>query len=176
MKRCSLCGETKDMAEFHRNRTVPDGRMRWCKECEASHRHTLKGRITKSRYAQRRYARRGAGRESDLAACRRYAMTESGRQSMIRRSHTRRARKAQVGGILTLTVLNLVSLQGGVCVYCDQPFTDERPPTIDHVIPISRGGMNDDSNVVAACRSCNSSKGSRTAEEFQEVKSATAAR
>jgi hypothetical protein len=32
-------------------------------------------------------------------------------------------------------------------------------PCIDHVIPRSRGGSNDLSNLVLCCRSCNSSKG-----------------
>src|ERR1700727_2750459 len=36
---------------------------------------------------------------------------------------------------------------GGLCVYCSQP-----ADTIDHVIPRSRGGTHDWSNVVAACK------------------------
>lgn len=52
------------------------------------------------------------------------------------------------------------------CVYCGA-----RPKrlTIDHVIPVSRGGHNDAANVVPACRSCNSRKGNRAAPTFQPV-------
>ena len=43
------------------------------------------------------------------------------------------------------------------CVYCGCIPTG-RNRTIDHVIPLSRGGAHDRFNVVKACRSCNSSK------------------
>lgn len=37
--------------------------------------------------------------------------------------------------------------------------------TIDHVIPLSRGGKNKWTNVVAACSKCNNLKGSKTPDE-----------
>lgn len=40
------------------------------------------------------------------------------------------------------------------CAYC----FSEAPLTIDHFIPIKRGGTNDVSNIVPACSSCNSGK------------------
>jgi len=49
-----------------------------------------------------------------------------------------------------------------VCAYCG---TDE-DLTTDHVMPRSRGGGNETSNKVWACRSCNSAKGARTPEEW----------
>lgn len=38
--------------------------------------------------------------------------------------------------------------------------------TIDHLVPLVRGGSSDLTNLVAACSGCNSAKGSMTAEEF----------
>lgn len=38
--------------------------------------------------------------------------------------------------------------------------------TADRVIPLSRGGSNFIENIVPACGSCNSRKGTRTADEF----------
>jgi 5-methylcytosine-specific restriction endonuclease McrA len=43
------------------------------------------------------------------------------------------------------------------CVYCGSTSN----LTLDHVRPRCRGGRNDASNLVAACRECNRSKGSR---------------
>lgn len=40
------------------------------------------------------------------------------------------------------------------CKYCKKPCR----PTMEHVVPIARGGRHEPSNVVPACRSCNSSK------------------
>jgi 5-methylcytosine-specific restriction endonuclease McrA len=45
----------------------------------------------------------------------------------------------------------------GRCYYCGL----ERKLTQDHVVPLSKGGSHSKDNVVAACRSCNSSKGDR---------------
>jgi hypothetical protein len=50
---------------------------------------------------------------------------------------------------------------GNTCSYCGL----ECVPTIDHVVPRSRGGDDTPSNLVVACRSCNSRKGARTPEE-----------
>jgi 5-methylcytosine-specific restriction protein A len=45
----------------------------------------------------------------------------------------------------------------GVCYYCSQKF-DKQELTMDHVIPIIRGGKSTKSNVVVCCKSCNSEK------------------
>ncbi len=40
--------------------------------------------------------------------------------------------------------------------------------TLDHVIPLSKGGMHHESNMVRCCRSCNVSKGNKSVEEFRQ--------
>ena len=51
-----------------------------------------------------------------------------------------------------------------LCMYCGAQFSDEHL-TRDHVIPLSTGGQDVWSNVVAACRGCNTRKGGRTPEQ-----------
>lgn len=51
------------------------------------------------------------------------------------------------------------------CAYCGR----ELPLTIDHVIPLVRGGKHSKDNVVPACSYCNISKGARTLEEWGGV-------
>lgn len=51
---------------------------------------------------------------------------------------------------------------GGACAYCGSTHDLSR----DHVVPKSRGGSLDPSNIVIACRNCNSAKGNRTPEEW----------
>jgi len=48
------------------------------------------------------------------------------------------------------------------CTYCG---IESKSLTIDHVIPVSRGGKSEFENCVAACRSCNHKKGSRLPSE-----------
>ncbi len=51
-----------------------------------------------------------------------------------------------------------------ICAYCGQKFPRE-VLTRDHVIPLSRKGKDEWTNVVAACGRCNSHKAARTPEE-----------
>lgn len=46
------------------------------------------------------------------------------------------------------------------CAYCG-----DHADTWDHVMPVSRGGLNTWDNTVAACRGCNGVKANRTPEE-----------
>jgi len=45
------------------------------------------------------------------------------------------------------------------CQYCNQDLTI-KTVTMDHVVPISKGGKTEWENIVAACMPCNSKKGS----------------
>ncbi len=45
----------------------------------------------------------------------------------------------------------------GICYYCEQKFSKENL-SMDHVIPIIRGGKSTRSNVVVCCKDCNSKK------------------
>ncbi|QYK62627.1 HNH endonuclease [Paenibacillus sp. S25] len=41
--------------------------------------------------------------------------------------------------------------------------------TIDHVIPESKGGLTEPHNLVIACKSCNSKKGVKDAEDMSAI-------
>ena len=46
-----------------------------------------------------------------------------------------------------------------VCFICKQPFNAENKPTLEHKIPLAKGGSNREDNLVASCRECNRKKG-----------------
>lgn len=55
------------------------------------------------------------------------------------------------------------------CQYCGRPIQELKPRealTRDHLIPLSRGGTNDWTNVVTACSSCNTRKSNRLPSEI----------
>lgn len=58
--------------------------------------------------------------------------------------------------------LAILAEANGHCAYCGK----EASLTLDHVIPLSKGGKHSKDNVVPACAHCNSSKGNKTLEEW----------
>ena len=52
------------------------------------------------------------------------------------------------------------------CQYCDRPAGKSRTPTLEHVIPESKGGPSRVYNLVAACQQCNTKKGNQPIEAF----------
>lgn len=56
----------------------------------------------------------------------------------------------------------LREMQSGLCAYC----SEAEPLTLDHVVPLSKGGQHESYNCVLACKPCNSSKGAKSLEEF----------
>lgn len=77
----------------------------------------------------------------------------------------RRAGAAQPKGrwIRAERRLALYLRDGLACVYCGLDLRDAAPAdvTLDHLLPRSAGGTNDATNLVTACRSCNSARGAR---------------
>lgn len=75
----------------------------------------------------------------------------------------RRARKFANGGSHTLEeLIEKFESLGNVCYYCGV----KGKLTIDHNIPLCRGGTDNIDNILPACRSCNSKKNAMTTDEF----------
>ena len=49
----------------------------------------------------------------------------------------------------------------GLCHYCGRTFSFKLL-TLDHIVPIARGGTTSPGNTVPACRACNKAKGTDT--------------
>ncbi len=69
--------------------------------------------------------------------------------------------KVPYGAHVPLTRRALFARDGGRCVYCGGSAA-----TIDHVVPRSRGGRHEWSNVVSACHRCNHVKADRPMTEL----------
>ena len=64
-----------------------------------------------------------------------------------------------------LTNRALFGRDGHICLYCGKQFPQSML-TRDHVIPLSRGGLDSWVNVVSACFRCNNLKGNKTPTEW----------
>jgi 5-methylcytosine-specific restriction endonuclease McrA len=67
-----------------------------------------------------------------------------------------------------------VERQNGRCAYCGIPVflppgrgKADRRATLDHVVPLARGGPDSEANTVAACEACNAAKADMSAQAFR---------
>lgn len=78
------------------------------------------------------------------------------------RSNTRHS--AFLTAVPPLTNRELFHRDAHMCLYCGEELPS-RLLTRDHVVPLNQGGRDTWSNLVTACRGCNSRKGGRTPEQ-----------
>lgn len=138
-------------------------KVQWkCVQCMRD--HVKKWRETnpeKKREMDRQYVKTAAGKHTRHKANHKYAQSERGKATILtsvkRYQHSRRA-----GGKLPTTAeLNsLFDRQGHHCIYCFEPLT-YTTYTIEHILPVSRGGTNTPNNLAFACGPCNSSRKDR---------------
>lgn len=105
-------------------------------------------------------------KEQHYASQKLYRKTERGR--LIHRAlwHKREARKKAIGGSYTAQqIQDLLKRQKRKCYYCHKRLEKYH---VEHVIPLSRGGSNDISNIVIACPTCNMRKHDRLPHEWPE--------
>lgn len=166
-------------------RQHPDGEMRAmpleCGHCGASMAHKRAGAVYCSRSCKSMAgSRRRDAREPDRNAVRyqaererriAYAIEYGRRRPEVgKASRARRKALAREAGILEVSARDwrrLCARHDQRCFYC----SERKLLTMDHVIPIIRGGRHSIGNIVPACVSCNSSKSRRFIMEWRVARS-----
>jgi 5-methylcytosine-specific restriction endonuclease McrA len=89
----------------------------------------------------------------------------------IKLMHQKRLAVKKAGGILENGVIqkvyedNIKEFGTLTCIYCIEKIAFGKD-TLEHILPLSRGGTNDYENLSIACNICNSTKKQRTIEEW----------
>lgn len=151
MKTCARCKRLLALtSEFwHRDSNRPDGYDRQCKECKRARRADLYSRNAEAEKALVREWRR-----------------ENPDKHRAQHS-TRRARKYDNGPVESISYFIVFQRDCGQCKLClldvdkNAVYPDPLAGTIDHVIPLSKGGTHTYDNVQLAHSICNSRKGNR---------------
>lgn len=73
-------------------------------------------------------------------------------------------RRFKHGAKLRFSRNNIYLRDGGRCQYCLNNLSKDKI-TLDHVIPVSKGGKKTWENIVLCCVTCNQQKGNRTLEQ-----------
>lgn len=162
-----------------RKREDPEGRRQRVKRCRDNNPERAHALAKAYRQANRETeaARQRKWRQSPYGsiaykeACRRWALHNPEAAGEIR---VRRA-KAEAEGNATPTLIQAKwEASSRTCCLCGESINpDLKSPdpmslTVEHKVPIARGGRHDIDNIDFAHRVCNSSKGARTTEEYME--------
>ena len=158
MKYCHGCQSEKPRSDFHRASTKADGLQSRCKQCMAS--ATSKWLSTlPGDYKSESYKAWAASKGTDYQRNRvqewRSANPERNRALAERHNSKRRALKKGSTASL-VTARDLARITAKPCLACG---TCESI-TIEHLVPLARGGRHSIGNLAPLCQSCNSSKGS----------------
>lgn len=167
------------MSEFSKNRGNKDGHKGQCKVCakaynakyRAENNEKEKAYSAKYRAENREYFAqyRADNREYYAQHCAKWRKDNPEKKRAI--DQRRRARKANAQGTFTADDWKArLAYHDYKCIYCgvEKHETKEKYLTMEHLIPLSRGGTNWPSNLAPSCKSCNCSKGTKTHFEFIE--------
>lgn len=199
MKSCYVCKTDKTSDQFGKNRRYADGLQRVCKTCWATRAAVYRAEnIEQVRKVERSSkAKRWREEPAFLARQQTYNQTHGDQIRKTRRQRyareperfrkamrdwrathpeacwlqdtRKRLIRAQAVGVATeQQIRDRMAMWGFRCWACSAPMA-----SIDHVIPLSRGGTNWASNLRPCCISCNSSKGAKHWKRWVDEKQAT---
>jgi len=106
-------------------------------------------------------------RNSDKAKAGSITWAKNNPEKVREYSRKKKARKLnQLGYFNPWMIKYYRYIQKDCCFYCDEDISDGFQ--LEHMMPLSRGGMHCWSNTVLSCQPCNYHKHTKTVEEFCE--------
>lgn len=193
-KQCNRCGEVKPMQDYPKNAASPDGRYSLCKVCSSKKAKEYRAqpevlarektrlaesyKANKDSILERQKARYVANKPAIQARQNRWLNENREHHRQVCRDWAKRnplkmraivaKRRALIlgsgGSYSAADVTALMQAQDGMCNVCRCSLDEYH---IDHVIPLSRGGINESSNLQLLCPTCNRSKGNKLPHEFE---------
>ena len=190
-KTCSRCGEDMPVSDYHKMKKAADGLHCWCKSCvktymrDRSASKPMKvyfrtcpvcGVLYTTNSSQRAYcsaqcrkvvnqhqsmlAKRGRDRTRDKEYQKQWV--QANRDKVRAQGHRRRAR-SKAASVFHITDKDIARIYSQPCWKCGA----KADQTLDHRIPLARGGTHGVGNFLTLCFSCNSSKGARLLVEWR---------
>lgn len=173
-KTCFTCKQTKSTQEFNKRSSRKDGFDSNCRDCANLQKRTWNNANKEKVHAMnKRSYQKNPERAKDAAT--RWTKKNWDKAYKIRRDYllrnpglgasyasARRARKLQNGDFYVRPSF-MKKLYLSPCFYCGSKVGIEA----DHIIPISRGGVHSEGNLVPACKECNRSKHNKLYAEWK---------
>ena len=152
MKVCTKCGANKSLDSYFKDAQKRDGLTSACKTCKSA-----QNKVWQNQNPDRVnfYKRKWAANNPELRKKVASSWQKRNPQSAVNYQHRRRARKRNNGEFL-ITIQDIQRLMAQPCFACG----GRENLTVDHIVPIARGGKHGVGNLMTLCGTCNSSKGS----------------
>jgi 5-methylcytosine-specific restriction endonuclease McrA len=174
-KTCTKCKANKSFTDYAKNpQNKTTGLQSQCKQCRNDLYKIYASKNVDKLIARRAaynsknrleiLAKRKAKYQENKSVFRQHNSDWEKQNRIITRERTRR-RRFRLKEIVSyqITIKEFEKLYSNPCFYCGS----EEQTSIDHVIPISRGGTHGIGNLVSCCKSCNSSKCNKTIMEWK---------
>jgi 5-methylcytosine-specific restriction endonuclease McrA len=166
---CTKCGEVHPLESFRAIKNGKDGRHAWCRPCEnvANRTYYLKRAERAREVARERYARqrdeilakthkyRAENPDASREVCKRWRAKNP--EASRRLARERHARLKGAPNIEKIDRAYVFAREGGRCHICGKKIQNDI--TLDHLVPLSKGGDHTHANLRIAHRACNSSRG-----------------
>lgn len=177
---CTRCMERLPVTSFHKDKAASDGLRAMCKKCRIN---KVKDWYQENIAERREIANTRRRNNVDSERVKDNERYERDREKRIalatEHSHRRKARKLNTVIEKGISVLSLKKRHGTKCHYCQKEMDFSKGvgrkfnsdmATIEHLIPLARGGEHTFANTVLACRFCNISRGAKSQEDFEEYR------
>lgn len=170
-RECQECKARKSLDEFHKDVRSPGGRRKTCKMCRVD-REARRYWVNPDGHRERMRAFRSENIEHVRAREARYyeQNREARIDAAVANAHKRRASLYASRRDAGISRKSLRLLDGDCCCYCGVSMIfasfpkggrPDNQATIEHIVPLSRGGSHTWGNCALACWRCNITKGAR---------------
>jgi 5-methylcytosine-specific restriction endonuclease McrA len=166
---CKICNTKQSLDDYHKNfKASPERRQ---KKRETAKSYAALTREERNARNRKRYRSDFDYRTRRLKSKEGYQLTpeqkEKYRPAVVKGSQTRRARERNAKIVIPFSKDDIIKRDGLNCYLCGKLLT-EKTATIEHLIPLSRGGNHKPENVRLACVHCNSTKNNKTLTEYKK--------
>lgn len=180
-KACTSCGCELPLSEFWKDESRPIGVKSWCKSCMRTARREW-GAENRESLAEKSRAVKGSRSLQQKERDREVTAEWKRRNPEKVRDHNHRRRALKAGTAYgTIDLDALWDSCGGACPDCgiaisrEAAWLDPRFASVDHIIPLSRGGIHAQGNLRYTCLPCNLRKGARAISDQASTVSSVAA-
>lgn len=147
MKLCTKCKAIKPVKDFYKSTYLKSGYASQCKACMR-----LSSLMRQRRYKEENpveYRKKHLRRQKKYLKSKKGNRSESFKKKEVARQRQYKDRRRGIEHDIEYASIVI----NDICSYCDKP-----SESIDHIIPVSKGGNGTSENLTGACRSCNSGK------------------